>query len=729
MFGSRRLTVFTPLTHSFIHSFVHLFAHSYIRSLIHPLTLTRYPTHFGQMECLKLIASNKFSEKRVGYLGLTQLLDEDTEVLMLVTNSIKNDLHSSNQYINGLALGALGNIANSEMCRNLAHEVEKIMCVSNPYTKKKAALCAIRIARMCPDIRDKFTHCVGSYLTDTNHGVVLAGCGFISAMIAADPAHVETFRHFLPQLGQRIRSVVQSGYASAAEYEVGGVTDPFLQTRLLQLIRELSVGLEEVPTAISDRLAQVAANTESTRNVGNAILYECVKTIMDVGSDPGLRVLGVNILGRFLQNRDNNIRYVALTMLKHAVGVEAKAVHRHRQMIVECLKDSDISIRRRALDVTFALISSENVKTMTRELLNFVLEADDDFRADIITKVCHAVERYSPNGRWLMDCLIRGMTLAGTFYSSDVRDTLINALILNPELQAYAVHKLFFSCKENRYPEMLTATTLWCVGEFGDLLIFGEAQGPDGQRIAVSVDEIMSLLEDVEAHLGTIMAPDRSGDHIAELLLTAVAKLASKVEEAQPRAAAMLKRFSTSRSMELQQRACEYGCLLTPALSDLLEGVLDRMPAVDRAKSQQQHGARPVDVSVNEIIPPDSGGSGGGGVVSTSLLDLDADLDVSSQSQSSSAVRQQPTAAPAAAGAAIGTGLLGDSSSSSSATFPSFPATGQSHEGQPSAGGAAAAVWGGAAPAEQQQQSAAAAAAAKGSGTAATEDLLSELFG
>lgn len=27
-----------------------------------------YPTHFGQMESVKLIASHKFSEKRIGYL-------------------------------------------------------------------------------------------------------------------------------------------------------------------------------------------------------------------------------------------------------------------------------------------------------------------------------------------------------------------------------------------------------------------------------------------------------------------------------------------------------------------------------------------------------------------------------------------------------------------------------------------------------------------------------------
>lgn len=48
-----------------------------------------YPTHFGQMECLKLIAASGFPEKRIGYLGLMLLLDERQEVLMLVTNSLK----------------------------------------------------------------------------------------------------------------------------------------------------------------------------------------------------------------------------------------------------------------------------------------------------------------------------------------------------------------------------------------------------------------------------------------------------------------------------------------------------------------------------------------------------------------------------------------------------------------------------------------------------------------
>ena len=56
------------------------------------------------------------------------------------------------------------------------------------------------------------------------------------------------------------------------------------------------------------------------------MLAECVRTIMGIESSQGLKVLGINILGRFLMNKENNVRFVALKSLQGVVDIDYNAV-------------------------------------------------------------------------------------------------------------------------------------------------------------------------------------------------------------------------------------------------------------------------------------------------------------------------------------------------------------------------------------------------------------------
>ena len=131
----------------------------------------------------------------MGYLGLTQLLDESTEILMLVTNSIKNDINNPNQFISGTALCALGNIGNQEMCMALSREVQMQLSVDNPMIRKKAALCAMRIIKKVDDIEDKFNSRVTSLLEDKNHGVILSACSLLIHLVESKDT-LETHHQF-----------------------------------------------------------------------------------------------------------------------------------------------------------------------------------------------------------------------------------------------------------------------------------------------------------------------------------------------------------------------------------------------------------------------------------------------------------------------------------------------------------------------------------------------------
>jgi AP-1 complex subunit gamma-1 len=171
------------------------------------------------------------------------------------------------------------------------------------------------------------------------------------------------------------------------EHDIAGIADPFLQVKLLRVLTILGEKNDEASEAMNDVLAQVATNTETNRNAGNAILYECVKAIMTVESEPGLKVLAVNILGRFLLNRDNNIRYVALNSLSNVVSEDIAAVQRHRATILDCLKDPDVSIRQRALELTYQLVNCDNVAELVREMLNYLVVAPLEHRALLCSRV------------------------------------------------------------------------------------------------------------------------------------------------------------------------------------------------------------------------------------------------------------------------------------------------------------------------------------------------------
>ncbi|KAH6826751.1 Adaptor protein complex AP-1 [Perilla frutescens var. hirtella] len=536
-----------------------------------------YPTHFGQMECLKLIAAPGFPEKRIGYLGLMLLLDERQEVLMLVTNSIKQDLNHMNQYIVGLALCALGNICSAEMARDLAPEVERLLQFRDPNIRKKAALCTIRIIKKVPDLAENFINASAALLKEKHHGVLLTGAQLCTDMCKVSTEALEYFRKkCLDGVVKLLRDLTNSPYAP--EYDISGITDPLLHIRLL-------------------RLLHVATKTESNKNAGNAILYECVATIMSIEDNGGLRVLAVNILGRFLSSRDNNIRYVALNMLMKAISLDSQAVQRHRATILECVKDPDASIRKRALELVYLLINESNVKSLTKELVDYLEVSDPEFKGDLATKICSIVEKFSPEKMWYIDQMVKVLSEAGKYVKDDVWHALIVVITNAPNLHGYTVRALYKAVKKSGEQETLVQVAVWCIGEYGEMLVGNAGMLDIEDPISVTEADAVDVVE-------TAIKSHSSDLTTRAMCLVALLKLSSRFPSYAKRINDTVLHQKGSLVLELQQRAIEFNSIIEKH-EKIRPALVERMPVLDEATySGKRAGSVPAAVSTSLGDPP-----------------------------------------------------------------------------------------------------------------------------
>lgn len=554
-------------------------------------------THFGQVECIKLLASARFADKRLGYLAVMLILDENQEVLTLLTNSLDNDMQHPNAFIVGQALCCLGNVASPELARDLYQNVEKIITTSNSYLRKKACIVAAKLIEKDEDLGEYFIPKLATLINEKVSSSLLGTLKLIESL-NQNPEHHKQLSSYIPKIVENLKRVSSSGYIP--DYDVVGVNDPFLQVALLRVLRLLAIndGAQPYLEQVNDILTQVASNIESGKNASHAILYECVRTIFAIKSDPSLNVLGVNLLGKFLSTKDNNTRYVALDALLSVINIEPNAVQRHRATVVSCLSDGDISIRRRALELSFAILNDQNIRVLVREILTFLETCqDNELKPYITSQIAIVANKYSPNPKWHFDTLIRMLKLSGNYVTSDIISNIL-ALILqcgDNELKKHVVSRLYASHLEDPSQFGLTLIAVWSIGEYADLILNSNIE-INGKQEYVDENSIIQILHNI---LNTSTYSESDTIQITTYILTAVIKLSTRFKNSSTieQLRLMINSKTHDINLEIQTRAVEYQQIFNQD-SQLKRGLFAKMPPPPtKMRESLSLNARPISKS------------------------------------------------------------------------------------------------------------------------------------
>lgn len=565
---------------------------------------------FGHLEAVNLISANKYSEKQIGYLAVTLFLHEQHELLHLVVNSIRKDLLDHNELNNCLALHAIANVGGREMGEALSGDVHMLLIspyealimmmmmvlkrdilthvprASQSFVKKKAALTLLRLYRKYPGIvQAEWAERIISLMDDPDMGVALSVTSLVMALAQDSP---EEFKGSYVKAAHRLKKiVVDDDYPP--DYLYYKVPCPWIQVKLLRLLQyypplvRISSGprfsmrsatnvrvivdthvrnlIRQSLRTILDTAMETPKNVQHN-NAQNAVLFEAINLIIHLDTEQDLVGQISSKLGKFIQSKETNIRYLGLEAMTHlaARAETLDPIKRHQNIILASLRDRDISVRRKGLDLLYSMCDATNARGVVSELLKYLQSADYAIREEMVLKLAILTEKYAVDVQWYVDISLRLIAMAGDHVSDEVWQRVIQIVTNNDELQEYAARNTLQYIKDDQCHETLIKIGGYVLGEFGHLIADSKGCSP--------VEQFMALHSKMQG----------SSTSTKAIILSSFVKFVNLFPEIKPRLLEVFRAYSHTLDSELQQRACEYLTLATLPTDDLLRTVCDEMP-------------------------------------------------------------------------------------------------------------------------------------------------------
>ncbi|XP_028257721.1 AP-2 complex subunit alpha-2 isoform X1 [Parambassis ranga] len=537
---------------------------------------------FGHMEAVNLLSSNKYTEKQIGYLFISVLVNSNSDLIRLINNAIKNDLASRNPTFMNLALHCIANVGSREMAEAFASDIPNILVAGDTMdsVKQSAALCLLRLNRTSPDLvpMGEWTARVVHLLNDQHLGVVTAATSLITTLAQKNP---DDFKTAIVLAVARLSRIVTSASIDLQDYTYYFVAAPWLSVKLFRLLQcypppedgALRSRLTECLETVLNK-AQEPPKSKKVQhsNAKNAVLFEAISLIIHHDSEPTLLVRACNQLGQFLQHRETNLRYLALESMCTLASSEFshEAVKTHMETVINALKtERDVSVRQRAVDLLYAMCDRSNAKQIVAEMLSYLETADYSIREEIVLKVAILAEKYAVDYTWYVDTILNLIRIAGDYVSEEVWYRVIQIVINRDDVQGYAAKTVFEALQAPACHENLVKVGGYILGEFGNLIAGDPRSSPLVQ---------FNLLHS-KFHLCSV--PTRA------LLLSAYIKFINLFPEVKATIQDVLRSDSQLRNsdVELQQRAVEYLRLSCIASTDILATVLEEMPPFPERES------------------------------------------------------------------------------------------------------------------------------------------------
>ncbi|KAF1794843.1 AP-4 complex subunit epsilon-1, C-terminal [Phytophthora cactorum] len=485
---------------------------------------------FGYIKAVEMTASTNLMQKRVGYLTCSLCLSPTHEFRFMIINQLQRDLQSSNHLEVCAALMAVCKLVTVEMVPAVQPMILDLLRHDAELVRKKAVMAIHRFHQLNPDSVSEVGDALRRTLCDRDPSVMGATLCILHDLAEATPTD---YKDLVPSFVSILKQITEHRlpHPSTEDLALLGQAD-----------QQTSEGMYEV-------LHDVMRRADTGINVGYAIIYECVQTVTTIYPNSTLLDAAAASISRFISSDNHNLKYLGVTGLAAIVKDHPRYAAAHQMAVIDCLEDPDETLKRKTLDLLYRMTNPVNVEFISDKLTQFLREASDVFlRTELVSRITQCAERYAPSNAWYIQTMTNVFELGGDLVRPEVAHNLLRLIAegsgededQDMELRRDAVDTYLELLERPVLPDILVCTMAWVLGEYGYL------------------SDAMELEEICERLVELVDRPFDQEDTTRGYVLSAVTKITAQMGHTIDVADAMMDKYKSSRSTDLQQRCFEY---------------------------------------------------------------------------------------------------------------------------------------------------------------------------
>ena len=416
---------------------------------MHGYDMSRYAFNI-----VEVMSSQWFGYKKIAYLSAALIFSSQTDVILLTTHTFRKSFTGSSvntsstmqgtympatsspmsfsdgiQYEIGSAIGCFASVVTRDLAVDLLADLYALLHSTRPYIRKRATLALLNVFNVYPEsLTDdtKYIDHIVKSLSDDHSGVVSA-----SVYVICELAHKQPDKYlYLTPLFFNILTTSSNNWVLIKVVKLLGSLVPYEPRLLKKLIEPLSDIISTTPA--------------------KSLLYECVNTMLsgDLTNKTAV-MLCLDKLKLFITDPDQNLKYLGLLGLHKLMLKYPKLVGEHKDLVLDCLSDDDITIRMRALDLITSMVTQRNVQSIVNRMIT-LLQASDlgHYRSHVLNRMIDICSNnnyeYIVDFEWYISTLIQLTHLQSIdrTNTSKINQQLLDVVVRVPDVRRFAVQQM-----------------------------------------------------------------------------------------------------------------------------------------------------------------------------------------------------------------------------------------------------------------------------------------------